>query len=213
MKITFELKLEKLRAMRRFASSEELKYALHGVHVEVGPARQIVMAATDGVRLGSFATPGTISFVPEAAFTIPSELIDAIPVNMRTLRLPLQIDYTDTSLGGVIRVLAGDVELRMPPIAIPYPKWRCVVPDPWPQTFKPEFLSLNMKFFNDFFEAARDLIQHDQLQIAGGGNNHEPIAIRGASPNGEGEFFGVLMPVIMAGGSKTLPELPLWIKS
>lgn len=213
MKIAFELKLSKLRAMRRFASSDELKYALHGVHVEVGPTRQIVIVATDGKRLASFATAGTISFNPEAAFTIPSELIDAIPVNVRTLRMPLRIDYDGNGVGGMISVFTGDVELRMQPINISYPKWRCVVPDPWPQSFEATFLSANMKFFNDFFEAARELIYHDQLQIAGGGHNHEPFAIRGASPNGEGEFFGILMPVVMSDGGKRLCELPPWIKA
>lgn len=212
MKITFDLKLEKLRAMRRFASTDGERLTLNGVHIEVGPARQVVMAATDGRRLGSYAYNGTIAFTPEAQFTIPNELIDAIPINMKTLRLPMQFDYDDQGGGNItVRPSRADITISCAPVAGSYPKWRVVVPDPWPESFDAGFLSANMKYLADFFDAASELIGHDQLAMAGG-MQHQAIGVRGAGKNGEGEFFGLLMPVLQADGGKALGELPLWIK-
>lgn len=211
MTITFDLKLATLRAMRRFASTDGERLTLNGVLIEVGPAGNIVMTATDGRRLGSYATHGTQSFTPEAWFTIPNELIDAIPINMKTLRLPMQVDYNEQV--GIIRIhpSCDDLEIRMRAIAEVFPRWRSVVPDPWPETFEARFLSANMKYLSDFFEAASELIGHDQLVMSGGGIFHQPIAVRGCGKNGEGEFFGLLMPVHQPDG-EGLGELPLWVK-
>jgi len=206
MKYSFELKLDWLRTMARFASREEARYILNGVLVEVGPARQIVLAVTNGRTLAAFSDQGNLHFVPEWQFVFPNELIGAIPVNLRTLRMTLMIDCCDHEEKGgeMIKVAFGDVTASMRPIEGSYPRWRCVLPDPIPTTFNAAFLSANMKMLGEYFSAAAELIGHDTLTITG----DEAIYVRGqANSPRSGEFIGTMLPTRTPGALK---KLPLW---
>lgn len=206
LKYSFELKLEWLRAMAKFASRDEARYILNGVLVEVGPARQIVLVATNGRTLAAFSDSGTLNFVPEWQFVFPNELIEAIPVNLRTLRMPLLIDcyHHEEKEGEVIKVSFGDVTASMRPVEGNYPRWRCVLPDPIPTTFDATFLAANMKMLGEYFSAASELIGHDTLTITG----DEAIYVLGqANSPRSGEFIGTMIPTRTP---DVLKELPLW---
>lgn len=212
MKLSFELKLEWLRAMSKFSSREEDRYILNGVLVEAGPARQIILAATNRRTLAVFSDRGTLSFDPEWQFTFPNQLIDAIPVNLRTLRMPLIIDYHDHEEKGgeLIKVSFGDVTASMRPVEGNYPRWRCLLPDPIPTAFNSGFLSANMKMLADYFSAAAELIGHDILTISGGAPSNGAIYVRGeANSPRSGQFIGTMLLT----RTGDLKELPIWAQN
>lgn len=188
MKKELALKASLLKSLNRIASTDETRYVINGVNVELD-AKGYTLTATDGRRLITLHSDAQ-TFDEEISFTIPSLLIKALPDSMLSGRLPVLIDYNEKN----ISIRDCDLELRCLPIGGNYPNWRAVVPKEWPTGFKPDAIGLNYEYLTEIFETIKDLATNTRGVILAQEKETDPICIL-APHHGDGELFAILMPV------------------
>lgn len=186
----FQLKIKTkiLKAMNRFASGDETRIIIRGVHVEAKRGGNLFLVATDGRRIGVLDIAESVD--DDCQFTIPSEFIDALP------------DHGETEL--VYGPDTGEIHAQFTGYGIhavaiegkkgysgQYPKWRQVVPSPWPKTFGNRNLAINMKLLAEVCDVAEQVCSkgHAGVTITSNGHEGDPVCIRRQN------FTGIVMPL------------------
>jgi hypothetical protein len=185
-----------LKAISAFASTEETRYYLNGVSVEIEP-RAVTYVATDGHRLVVFHDD---EFDDENENTLLGKFI--IPTAQCKAHV---VKKSDLSLGtlssddsGSLTLTFCDVGVIFKPIDGSFPNWRNVPPKNNPSGVTAQF---NLNYAQSFAKFAADLalpiptIAHNQL---------DPAIVQFGPLN---HVFGVLMPMTSSADlSRTMPE-------
>lgn len=179
----FEIKTNILKAMNRFASTDGTRTILCGVHLEA-KRNQTLLVATDGRRIAvlEIGEPAVDDF----QFTIPSALINALPAGTETELVygpetgEIQANFSDFSVHAVAIESRGQAQ---------YPKWRQVIPSPWPKTLGNRHLSVNMQFLSEACRIGEELVGDAHTTITSAGHDGDPICIRRQN------FTAIVMPL------------------
>lgn len=136
MKATMQIRLDRLKAARLFASDKETRYDLNGVLFEM-KGDTLFFVATDGHRLIKFEMKEGRDFdfeegtrIEAARFIIPMQLIDAVKLGKATPWARLKVEGTETLYRPVDLILSHEVQsCNMKSIDGTFPDWERVIPN------------------------------------------------------------------------------------
>lgn len=200
----YEIDLRAIKAASYAMSSEETRYYLKGVCLEISAAHGVLAIATDGHRLIAMqAAPGNDGTVP--GFDMPNPLEIIIPADT-VKRLKINKRFSDGILrhmGGLQWQIDHDGQIwAFQPIDGSFPAWRRVLPKhtaPGERAhFNPDYLA-DMKKAGEIYEKGTDA-----AIITDGG---DPAWCRWNSANVPG--FGVVMPKRLLADAFTMVP-PTW---
>ncbi|EIP99357.1 DNA polymerase sliding clamp subunit [Opitutaceae bacterium TAV1] len=232
--ISFTIPFAKLRAAVLFASQDETRYVLCGVHVERRDAKRIILVATDGRRLATILHQVDDSLPEFRAFTIPAKLIREADITVKGRAFealaydldedqpnPWRIDENaivtldgetvSLAMSDGITYSAEDIEQKKD--YPKFPKWSQSL-DAFGRSLTPRAsISLGAYLLGDFCRAATILHpQSSSLIITGYGqlkdDDDNPACYMIGIP-AEPAFLGVLMPVKV--GRPAIIEKPDWL--
>ena len=180
-----------LKSVALAASTEQTRYYLNGVHVQLVDEKTVHFAGTDGKgaimarqHLGDAITPRD-SEALRAGVIVPLTLINSIKVNRHA-------DYAELTIaGGTASIHYNASTTTAPLIDATYPNYRGIVPkafDGVPAQYDPEQLMT--------FKKAHKLLGLDGVPVVtynGQGPAH--VAVVPPYHSKEYEVFGVIMPM------------------
>jgi DNA polymerase-3 subunit beta len=127
--------LPSLRAATRFASADETRYVLTGLHLVFTPGEPIVIQGTDGRRLAQYTLTETLTPADSEA---PADIV--IPADRCGILAGLLENYEDPihlQVGpGYLTVHAGDIRYYTKLIDGTYPNVSQVIPQSWEEQIK-----------------------------------------------------------------------------
>lgn len=189
-----------LQAVSLFASTDNSRYILNGVNIEVKPEKPPLLVATDGRRLAAIESVAEQQeeITEPHSFVISSEFIALIvrvskSCGGKVLKwLTLETKPGSTRL--VASVFGGHVSLDAEKNALiegNYPTWRKTIPDAsLPRQALTE-VGFNAEYIGDFAKVAK-LLESDTSAIAMNLINKEaPMEV---TINGRPTFYGLIMP-------------------
>lgn len=143
MKAKITVNADQLRAISMFVSSDETRYILNGVHIEIDQSNGILFVAIDGRRLVA-ANLDILKFEweEEQQFTIPQRLLDLIPDGAPEVTIERDGDNVSVSAWNEVQITGK----LIPGI---YPNWRKIFPAQFPTSAGPDLISVNADFWND----------------------------------------------------------------
>lgn len=208
MKYELLIPAKEIKAMMRFASVDESRLIINGIHFEYSKDN-LLLIATDGRRLAVLKSEGECSSdVP--AFTVPPALFEFVLWRIEREewigRMHVKIEVDDKTQSIAVSTdnytLNGiTLEKVLEPTGL-YPKWRMVLPS---DVLEPvEIQGIDAEFLTSFQNAAHDLTQCSKkplLRFCG-----EKGAI-GVVFDGLEQFYGVLMPIKF----EAKPTRPAWL--
>ena len=234
--VSFTLPFSKLRAAALFASTDESRIAINGVHVEQPQPGKILIVATDGRRLAVIRHELDEPVESFADFTIPLGLIrQADPTG--TIRAyndlanelgfgdhsdwpgdlnedaPVRVTFDGQNIS--IAATAGSVVTFTAKCLTfgggLFPKWRQVLsPITGPVNHR---VAVQGRFIAEFGKAAHILNQNTGTIVTTGygtqTNDCDNAAIVAIRFTGTPGFFGVLMPVRI--DAKAVAMIPEWL--
>lgn len=200
----YQIDLRAIKAASYAMSSEETRYYLKGVCLEISAAHGVLAIATDGHRIIAMqAAPGNGGTVP--GFDMPNTLEIIIPADT-VKRIKLNKRYSDGILrrmdGGQWQIEHDGQIWAFQPIDVSFPAWRRVLPKhvtPGERAhFNPDYLADMKKAGEVYVKGA------DAAIITDGGN---PAWCRWDSDEVPG--FGVVMPKRLLADAFTMNP-PAW---
>lgn len=194
----YEIDLRAIKAASFAMSSEETRYYLKGVNIEISAAHGVLAIATDGHRLIAMqAAPASQAIMGEREIIIPAETVKRIKINRR---------FSD----GILRDMGnGQWQIEhdgqiwaFQPIDGSFPAWRRVLPKHYKPGdrahFNPDYLA-SMKSAGEIYAKGCDA-----AIITDGGN---PAWVRFDDSAVPG--FGVVMPKRLLADAFTMNP-PAW---
>lgn len=195
----YEIDLRAIKAASYAMSSDETRYYLKGVCLEISAAHGVLAIATDGHRLIAMeAAPSNGHVAPDPLeIIIPAETVKRLKINKRFS------DGILRHMGGLQWQIEHDGQIwAFQPIDGYFPAWRRVLPKhstPGDRAhFNPDYLA-DMKKAGEVYEKGADA-----AIITDGGN---PAWCRWDSANVPG--FGLVMPKRLLADAFTM-EPPAW---
>lgn len=193
-----------LKAAALFASTDETRYVLNGVRIEISGKGRVLAVATDGRRLLAINATDEceIQWPPDykggdVAFTVPMTLIEALPPAVVGVgRLQVTDDGKTVTAKGK-RTVTVDSHGE-----VVYPKWRDVIPS-GPEEPMP-FLDVNAGLLNAYLKVISLLRGNGSVRITQtapiiAGTKDEKKKVMGPflirSGDSRPEWFGILMPM------------------
>lgn len=239
MKTTFTIPFEKLRVAAMFASDDEMRVCLNGVHVEQPSPGKIILVATDGRRMVAIRHEPDSPVEAFADFTIPVGLIVQADPSIKAraynaLAYDIGIDESENYPGelseradvlvtcedgrvSIVSKHGSGITFTGDDLATkesrPFPKWReCFVPirgDANPRSA----IILNGWLIADFGKAARMLNPHSSgVLITGYGQDKEHANnphVVAVRFDSYPDFVGVIMPMKLE--QPAVATVPDWL--
>lgn len=145
--VTVNLSRAHLRAALCFAATNDVRYYLNGVHVEVHGAKHFTVA-TDGEVLCAISGED-VECAGETAFTIPSEAVKAVKASGGPT-----VSVTFDAGAKSITVKDGPTQQQVRAVEGVFPPWRRVLPA---EGQAPEGVVMNPALFGKMVPAAKAL--------------------------------------------------------
>ncbi len=190
----FNVLVSELRAAMLFASNDESRYVLNGLHFEVRPNSSPVIVATDGRRMAAISSEalqpedgecGEFSFTISTDFLKPlcgfaksfsdTVTIEFHPSERVVFLMQLNSLVVDCEKGAVVDGI--------------YPAWRAVIPHGEKEQV-PEF-GVNAEMMADFSKAAKYLGADPQIRM----NLFSASSAMEVNIIGKPGFYGIVMPL------------------
>lgn len=189
---TFNIKPSILKAMAIFASSDEHRFILCGVRVEITD-KVTILVATDGRRMAAFNASEDVTSATDDAkccFVIPAKLIAKCPSERL---ITVLYDGSEVGLKGAYIVTADAIDGN-------YPNWRAVMPSEPSGSFTQ--ITIHPQFIADVSKAAGILLNDPAMVITGESETSAMVC----RSFGNDRFIGVLMPL----RASTIKPIPEW---
>jgi len=208
MKAQIKIIRKTLLAINTFASTDESRYVINGICIEVTKLGRCRFIATDGRRLGAIEDGELMSAHPakteQVVFILNEPLLKALPKS-RNVFNDVLIDID----GSKIELSPGDgntkTKIQLEAVEENFPKWRQVIPSgTQPMPIDPSF---NWRLLNGFTKAADILTANN---IAGIEVRQKPDGTMLILIPSVPIFVGVLMPMRRESKADTAPE---WLNS
>ena len=187
---------ELLAAVALAASTEDTRYYLQGVFVEIG-LKSVTLTATNGhILLTARHAPNNANNDPASPIIIPSATI-ALALKDKATTIDLFIDGNAFKLGNI----------SFTPIDGTFPDYRRVIPKAVPETRSIEGVWFNSLYLATMAKAAK-LIGAPSSPYGGNGYNIYPDKGNAALVrfNGAENIVGVVMPLRAPVSGFTLPD-------
>lgn len=201
--VSFRLPGKFLKVAALFTSTDQCRYILNGVQVEID-GDNILIVATCGRRLfaANVSEHATLDVRAKGrkTFIIPSALIAKMPKDDRTLGLTVELAHHRNQ--ETVFLYTHKTEVSAPAIVGNYPNWKQVVPTVPSQPF--EYSCFNARLLQDFAKANNLLDRSVGLTIRQHGAQLAPYTVLPS-----GCWIGVLMPL----RSSLVPVIPEWAKA
>jgi len=192
MNTTIKINRTVLLALQNFASTDEARYVINGVCIEVSKSGKVMAIATDGKRLGVF-NEGEAIEKPEklSRFVIPLNvaMLKALPRSRSGIPSNVHIAFAGNRATFSPDGSTNDASFSVELIDDDYPKWRQVVPAG--ELSGPVDPCFNYRLLESFYKAALTVHKDASsgITIRGDGKSGPLLILSHALPT----FFGVLM--------------------
>jgi hypothetical protein len=202
---TFTVRTDELKAAMLFASTDETRFVINGVHIEVKPNKPPIMVATDGRRLSVIETVAVQG--EENPCEVPFELtlgvhfLKPLCAFAKAQALEIAFDYHPTE-----RIIArlGKCVVDCEEGAVidgTYPDWRKVLPVG--EKKRVPHISVNAEYVGDYAKAAKFLGVDAPIISVNLTGTSDAMEVRiEARPS----FYGVLMPAKVEDKGEWQPE-------
>lgn len=198
--VSFRLPGKFLKAAAIFASTDQARYVLNGVQVEIDKD-EILLVATDGRRLfaANVTEHATVDVRQKSptSFIIPPDLIAKMPKDEKG-GLGVWVELAHHRNRATVFIYNLNREESAPVIEGTYPKWREVIPTV--PAVSATGLKVNGRFLDDFARANELLDKSHGLRVQQHVNEYGPYSIIPA-----GNWIGVLMPL-----REAINTIPAW---